>query len=178
MKVNIVLFEPEIPQNTGNIMRTCVGFNMKLHLIRPFGFHLNDKNLQRSAVDYYQYIDYECYDDYEDFKEKNPNANVYYLTRYGKKQITDFNFKEVEGDIFLMFGKESTGIPYDILANNLENCFRIPSSTKIRAFNLANTVAMASHEVMRQLDFPGLEKFEPDELKGKDFLDQFKNESK
>ena len=173
-KVNIVLFEPEIPQNTGNIMRTCVGFGLKLHLIRPFGFHLTDKNLMRSAVDYYQYVDYECYDDWEDFIEKNPNIKLFYLTRYGHKQITDFDFKSIDEDIYLVFGKESTGIPYDILADNIESCFRIPSTGKIRAFNVSNCVAMVSHEVMRQLDFVGLEKEEPDNLKGHDFLDKWK----
>ena len=173
-KVNIVLYEPEIPQNTGNIMRTCVGFGMKLHLIRPLGFHLTDKNLQRSAVDYYQYVDYVCYDDWCDFVSQNKDAKLFYLTRYGHKQITDFKFDKIEEDIFLVFGKESTGIPYDILKDNLDYCFRIPSTDKIRAFNVSNCVAMASHEVMRQLNFLGLFKEEPESLKGADFLDNLK----
>ena len=174
MKVNIVLYCPEIPQNTGNIMRTCVGFNMRLHLIRPLGFHLDEASVRRSCVDYYEYIDYVIYDDWQDFLYKNPNAKLFYLSRYGKKQISDINFKEVNEDIYLVFGKESTGIPYDILANNIDYCFRIPSTDKIRSFNLANTVAMASYEVIKQLDYPGLFKNEPEIYKGKDFLDQFK----
>jgi len=174
MKLNVVLYNPEIPQNTGNIMRTCVGFNIKLHLIRPLGFHLDSNSVKRSCVDYYEYINYVLYDDWSDFLEKNPNIKLFYLSRYGKKQISDFNFKEVNEDIYLVFGKESTGIPYDILANNLDYCFRIPSTNKIRSFNLANTVAMASYEVVRQLDYPGLFKNEPEDFKGPDFLDQFK----
>lgn len=173
MKVNIVLFQPEIPQNTGNIMRTCVGFNMKLHLIRPLGFHLDENHLKRSAVDYYEYVDYTIYDDFEDFKAKNKGA-YFYLTRYGKKQLSDFNFSEVEDDIYLIFGRESTGIPYDILASNLDNCFRIPSTDKIRAFNLSNCVAMCSYEVMKQLDFVGLYKEEPESLKGSNFLEDYR----
>ena len=118
MKLNVVLFEPEIPQNTGNIMRTCVGVNAKLHLIKPLGFQLDEKHLRRSAVDYYEFIEYEVYENYEDFLAKNPNANIYYSTRYGRKPLSSFDFKKVEGDIYLMFGKESAGIPYEILANN------------------------------------------------------------
>lgn len=172
-KINIVLFQPEIPQNTGNIMRTCVGFNMKLHLIRPLGFHLDENHLKRSAVDYYEYVDYEVYDDFSDFKNKN-NGVYFYLTRYGNKQLSDVNFKEVEGDIYLIFGRESTGIPYDILASDLDHCFRIPSTDKIRAFNLSNCVAMSAYEVERQLGFMDLYKEEPDTLKGHDFLTEYR----
>ena len=174
-KINIVLYQPEIPQNTGNIMRTCVGFDMKLHLIRPLGFHLDEKSLKRSTVDYYPYINYQVYDDWNSFKELNPQANLFYLTRYGKKQASDFDFKSVDGDIYLVFGRESTGIPYDILANNLDHCFRIPTTDKIRSLNLSNCVAITSYEVIRQLDYLSLIKHEPDTLKGENFLDQFKD---
>jgi len=172
MKLNIVLYEPEIPQNTGNIMRTCVGFNMKLHLIRPLGFHLNETTLKRSAVDYYEYIDYELYDDWQDFKEKNPGV-YFYSTRYGKRSPDSFDYKSYDQDIYLVFGKESTGIPKELLANNLDYCFRIPSTDKIRSLNLSNCVAIASFEVLRQLGYPDLITHEPDSLKGEDFLDQY-----
>jgi len=172
MKLNIVLFEPEIPQNTGNIMRTCVGFDAKLHLIRPLGFHLDDKHLQRSAVDYFEYLDYEVYDDYNDFLSKN-DGEFFYLSRYGQKNESDFDFTKLDKDIYLVFGRESTGIPYDILADNLDHCFRIPTSDKIRALNVSNCVAIAAYEVCRQLDYLELFKEEPDSLKGHDFLNQF-----
>ena len=113
-RINIVLFQPEIPQNTGNIMRSCVGFNCKLHLIKPLGFKLDEKHLQRSCLDYYEYLDFEVYEDYQDFLNKNPNGVTYYLTRYGHKSPSDINFKEVDSNlpIYIMFGRESTGIPY------------------------------------------------------------------
>ena len=176
MKLNVVLFEPEIPQNTGNIMRTCVGVNAKLHLIKPLGFQLDEKHLRRSAVDYYEFIEYEVYENYDDFLSKNPNANIYYSTRYGHRPLSSFDFKKVEGDIYLMFGKESAGIPYDILANNLETCYRLPTTDKIRSLNLSNCAAISLYEVLRQLDYEGMSIEEPEGYKGANFLDQFKHE--
>ena len=99
MKLNVVLFEPEIPQNTGNIMRTCVGVDAKLHLIKPLGFELDEKHLRRSAVDYYEFIEYEVYENYEDFLSKNPNAHIFYSTRYGHRPLSSFDFKSIKGDI-------------------------------------------------------------------------------
>ena len=176
MKLNVVLFEPEIPQNTGNIMRTCVGVNAKLHLIKPLGFQLDEKHLRRSAVDYYEFIEYEVYENYDDFLNKNPNANIYYSTRYGHRPLSSFDFKKVEGDIYLMFGKESAGIPYDILANNLDTCYRLPTTDKIRSLNLSNCAAISLYEVLRQLDYEGMSIEEPEGYKGANFLDQFKHE--
>ena len=174
MKLNIVLFQPEIPQNTGNIMRTCVGVDAKLHLIKPLGFELDEKHLRRSAVDYYQYIDYEVYEDYADFLTKNPNANIFYSTRYGHRPLSSFDLKKLEGDIYLMFGKESAGIPYDILADNIDTCYRLPTNNKVRSLNLSNCVAVSIFEVLRQFDYEGLSFEEPEDLKGANFLDQFK----
>jgi tRNA (cytidine/uridine-2'-O-)-methyltransferase len=170
--LHIVLFEPEIPQNTGNIMRTCVATGAKLHLIEPLGFRLDEKRLKRSALDYYQYIDYTVYEDYETF-EKNNKGQFFFLTRYGKKTYSDFNFKEIKEDIYLVFGKESTGIEKHILANHMDRCFRIPTTDKVRSINLSNCVALVGYEVLRQLDFPQLFENEPETHKGKDFLDQF-----
>jgi tRNA (cytidine/uridine-2'-O-)-methyltransferase len=170
--LHIVLFEPEIPQNTGNIMRTCVAIGAKLHLIEPLGFKLDEKRLKRSALDYYEYIDYKVYEDYASFEKEN-KGQFFFLTRYGKKTYSDFSFKEVKEDIYLVFGKESTGIEKHILANHLDRCFRIPTTDKVRSINLSNCVALVGYEVLRQLDFPQLFTHEPETHKGKDFLLQF-----
>jgi len=173
MRLNVILFQPEIPQNTGNIMRTCVGVGAKLHLIKPLGFSLDEKHLRRSAVDYYQYIDYQVYEDFNDFLEKNPNITIYYSTRYGHKPLSSYDLTKVDGDIYLMFGCESKGIPYEILANNLDTCFRLPTNDLVRSLNLSNCVAVAIFEALRQFDYLDLLKEEPDTLKGANFLDQF-----
>ena len=173
MKLNVVLYNPEIPQNTGNIMRTCVGVNAKLHLIEPLGFSLDEKHLKRSALDYYEHLNYEVYPSYEDFKKKNP-GKYFFLTRYGQKPLSSFSFKEIEEDVYLVFGKESTGIPYELLADNLDACFRFPTTDKIRSLNLSNCCAIALFEVLRQYDYFDLLTHEPNSFKGEDFLLQFK----
>lgn len=173
MDLNIVLFEPEIPQNTGNIMRTCVGIGAKLHLIKPLGFSLDEKYLKRSALDYIKDLSYTLYENYTDFESKN-KGTYFFLTRYGKKTYSDFDYTKIESPIYLIFGKESTGVDRKILADHLDTCYRIPTTDKIRSLNLSNCVALVSFEVLRQTDFEGLYKSEPETLKGKDFLDQFK----
>jgi tRNA (cytidine/uridine-2'-O-)-methyltransferase len=172
--LNIVLFEPEIPQNTGNIMRTCVGIDAVLHLIKPLGFSLQDKYLRRSGLDYLDKLKYIVYDDYNDFKAKN-SGDFFFLTRYGKKCYSDINYKNYSENIYLVFGKESTGIDKKILGENIDNCYRIPTSSNVRSLNLSNCVAICAFEYLRQFDFFDLSKFEPDSKKGKDFLDQFKD---
>ena len=167
--INIVLFEPEIPQNTGNIMRTCAGTDTKLHLIGPLGFSLNDKYIKRSGVNYIDNCDYTIYDDYEDFLGKNPNGEFYYLTRYGKKPHSSQDFSDRNKNIYLVFGKESTGIDKKILKDNLDKCLRIPINDKIRALNLSNCVALVLYEVLRQQDYPNLSKVETQ--KGENFLE-------
>ena len=166
--INIVLFEPEIPQNTGNIMRTCAGTYTKLHLIKPLGFSLDDKYLKRSGVNYIEHCDYTVYEDFEDFLEKNNEGEFYFLTRYGKKPHSDFDFSDREKNIYLVFGKESTGIPKEILSKHLDRCLRIPINSNIRALNLSNCVALVLFEVLRQQDYPNLSKVET--IKGEDFL--------
>lgn len=170
--IHIVLFEPEIPQNTGNIMRTCVAIGAKLHLIEPLGFRLDEKTLKRSALDYLEHLDYEVYDNYETFARAN-TGTFFFLTRYGEKTYSDINFKEIKDDIYLVFGRESTGIDKTILAEHLDQCYRIPTTDKVRSINLSNCVALVSYEVLRQLDFPNLYREEPEIFKGKDFLKQF-----
>lgn len=173
MELNIVLFEPEIPQNTGNIMRTCVGINAKLHLIKPLGFSLDEKYLKRSALDYIKDLNYTIYENYQDFSTKN-HGQYFFLTRYGKKTYSEIDYTKIEQPIYLIFGKESTGVDRTILAAHMDTCYRIPTTDKIRSLNLSNAVALVAFEVMRQVDFEGLHKYEPETLKGKDFLDQFK----
>lgn len=167
--INIVLFEPEIPQNTGNIMRTCAGTNAKLHLIKPLGFKLDDKSVKRSGVNYIEHCDYKVYENIEEFFDKN-KGTYYFLTRYGTKSHTSFDYSNKEENIYLIFGKESTGIPKEILKNHLDNCMRIPINDNIRALNLSNSVAIMLFEVLRQQDYPNLLKY--DTFKGKDYLNE------
>lgn len=172
MKINVVLYHPEIPQNTGNIMRSCVGFNAKLHLIKPLGFTLDEKHLRRSCVDYFDYLNYEVYEDFDDFKKKNP-GKYYFLTRYGHKSPSVINFKESDDqDVYLIFGAESTGIAYDILKDNLDDCYRIPTTDKVRSLNLSNCAAIMLFLASEQLnDSSIVYKEEPDTMKGHDFID-------
>lgn len=165
--INVVLFEPEIPQNTGNIMRTCAGTDTKLHLIKPLGFSLDEKYIKRSSVNYLENCDYEVYENWDDFKSKN-EGEYYYFTRYGNKPHTEFDFSNKDDNIYLIFGKESTGIPKSILKNDLKRCMRIPINKNIRALNLSNCVAIALFEVLRQQDY--LDLLRDDPFKGKDYL--------
>ena len=165
--LNIVLFEPEIPENTGNIMRTCAATGAKLHLIRPLGFRLDQSSIKRSGVNYIDKVEYTLYDDYEDFCEKN-QGEYYFMTRYGKKPHSEFNYTDKSKNIYLIFGKESTGIPKEILRDNLDRCIRIPSTDNVRSLNLSNCVAIVLYEVLRQQDYLDLCRVEP--FKGEDWL--------
>ncbi|MDY0278116.1 MAG: tRNA (cytidine(34)-2'-O)-methyltransferase [Acholeplasma sp.] len=171
-KIEIVLFNPEIPQNTGNIMRTCVALGLKLHLIEPLGFKIDDTKLRRSALDYYDYINYEIHKSFDEFKQKNP-GEYYYFTRYGTNNYSKIDFKEQDITKYLIFGSESFGIDRNILAHNLESCYRIPTTDKVRSLNLSNSVAIVTYEAMRQNSFFDLETNEPNTLKGKDFLKNY-----
>ena len=167
--INVVLYEPEIPQNTGNIMRTCVATNSKLHLIKPLGFKLDDNHMRRCAVNYIENLNYEVYENFEDFKSKNIGT-YYYLTRYGKKPHTSFDYSNKDENIYLIFGKESTGIPKEILKEDLDHCMRIPMTDKVRALNVSNSVAIMVYEVLRQQDYRDLLRTEP--FKGEDYLER------
>ena len=167
--INVVLFEPEIPGNTGNIMRTCAGTDVKLHLIKPLGFSLEDKYIKRSGVNYIEHCDYKVYENFEDFKSQNKGI-YYYLTRYGNKPHTSFDYSNKDEKIYLIFGKESTGIPKEILKDDLEHCMRIPMNSNIRALNLSNSVAIMVYEVLRQRNYPDLLFEEP--FKGADYLEK------
>lgn len=165
--INVVLFEPEIPQNTGNIMRTCSAFNMQLHLIEPLGFILDDKHLKRSAMDYINDLKYYIYPNFDDFASKNDGDYVFF-SRYGMKTFDTCDFKIFNKDIYLIFGKESTGIPKPILKNHLDNTYRLPMREDARSLNLSNCVAIGAYECLRQVGFGNLS---PNEvIKGKDWL--------
>ena len=151
--MNIVLHEPEIPANTGNIGRTCTATGTSLHLIRPLGFHINDKMLKRAGMDYWDKLDVHYYDDFEDFLEKNPGAKIYMATTKSKQCYTDVQY---EKDCFIMFGKESAGIPEEILVDNEDTCIRIPMIGDIRSLNLSNSVAIVLYEALRQGDFASM----------------------
>lgn len=165
--INIVLYEPEIPQNTGNIMRTCVATGAKLHLIEPLGFKVDDKTVKRCGVNYIDKLEYKIYKNFDEFLNQN-EGEYYFFTRYGKKPHTDFDFTDTTKDIYLIFGKESTGIPKEKLRNHLDRCMRLPTTADVRALNLSNCVAIATYEVLRQQDYPNLLKTEPH--KGEDWL--------
>ena len=165
--LNIVLFEPEIPENTGNIMRTCAATGAKLHLIRPLGFRLDQSSIKRSGVNYIDKVDYTLYDDYEDFCSKN-DGEYYFMTRYGKKAHSEFDYSDKSKNIYLIFGKESTGIPKEILRDKINRCIRIPSTDNVRSLNLSNCVAIVLYEVLRQQDYLDLSRVEP--FKGEDWL--------
>lgn len=148
--LNIVLLEPEMPANTGNIGRTCVAANTRLHLIEPLGFRINDKMLKRAGLDYWDKLDVTVYDNYQDFFDRNPGAKVYMATTKAPKVYTDIQY---EPDCYIMFGKESAGIPENILLENQENCMRIPMVGEIRSLNLSNSVAIVLYEALRQNHF-------------------------
>ena len=165
--INVVLYEPEIPGNTGNIMRTCVATNTKLHLIKPLGFSLDESYIKRSGANYIKDCNYTLYESWDDFKSKN-NGVFYYLTRYGKKPHTSFDYSNKNENIYLVFGKESSGLPLDILKDDLNNCLRIPMTKKVRALNLSNCAAIMIYEVLRQQDYLDLLTKEP--FKGEDYI--------
>ena len=151
--INIVLYEPEMPANTGNIGRTCVATDTRLHLIEPLGFMINDKMLKRAGLDSWDKLDVRIYDNFEDFLVKNPGARIYMATTKAARSYTDVQY---EDDCYIMFGKESAGIPEEILQKYQDTAIRIPMWGEIRSLNLSNSVAIVLYEALRQNDFMGL----------------------
>lgn len=151
--MNIVLLEPEIPANTGNIGRTCVATGTRLHLIEPMGFNLSEKEIKRAGLDYWSQLDVTVYENYQDFLDKNPNAKIYMATTKAQHSYTHV---EYDPDSYIMFGKESAGIPEEILVENKENTIRIPMVGDIRSLNLSNSVAIILYEALRQNNFEGM----------------------
>ncbi|MFI3283861.1 MAG: tRNA (cytidine(34)-2'-O)-methyltransferase [Erysipelotrichaceae bacterium] len=164
--IHIVLYQPEIPQNTGNIMRTCVATGSKLHLIKPLGFSLDENKIRRSGMDYREHLDMQVYDNFDCFLEQNKGCFCF-ITRYGNKPPSSMDFKDEE-EVYLIFGKESTGIPKEILRMYPEHLARLPMVKDARSLNLSNCVAICTYEVLRQKDYNGLSSEEF--IKGNDWL--------
>lgn len=171
--LHIVLYQPEIPANTGNIMRTCKACGATLHIIGPLSFSLDDKSLKRAGMDYREGLTYHYYENYEAFLKVHAHADLFYITRYGTKNYALQNFESIEHSYYVMFGRESTGIPHDILRQNPDRCLRIPMVASARSLNLSNCVALVAYEVLRQQKFYGLSTLET--IKGADFLEKEKH---
>lgn len=152
--MNIILHQPEIPANTGNIGRTCVATGTSLHLIEPLGFRLDEKSIKRAGMDYWQHLDLHTYVNFEEFKEKHPDAKIWMATTKAKHVYSDVKFGP---DDFIMFGKESAGIPEEILVNYEETCIRIPMLEQIRSLNLSNSAAIVLYEALRQQNFASMQ---------------------
>lgn len=151
--INIVLVEPEIPMNTGNIARTCAATRSRLHLIRPLGFSISDSAVKRAGLDYWHMVDLVVYDDLDDFYVNNAGADIHYITTKAPRPYTEAVFND---GCFLVFGKETKGLPEPLLVDNYDRCLRIPMYEQARSLNLANSAAIVTYEALRQLGFPGL----------------------
>lgn len=158
MKINVVMVEPEIPQNTGNIARTCAAIGAKLHLVHPLGFEINDKYLKRAGLDYWDKLEIEEHNSLDEFLEKyNPDKNnMFFASTKSQKTYVDVNYNEME-EVFVLFGKETKGLPEDLLKKHMEKCIRIPMREELRSLNLSNSVAIIVYEILRQVEFDGLE---------------------
>ena len=166
--IHVVLYRPEKPQNTGNIMRTCVAIHACLHIIGPLSFSIDSKDLKRVGMDYIEDLTMYYYPTYEDFIKKYPSQDIYYITRYADRVYSSFDFSDPVKDIFVMFGRESTGIPHDILREHPDRLLRLPMVPEARSLNLSNCVAIIVYEILRQQKFPNLATSEA--IKGEDFL--------
>lgn len=153
--INIVMVEPEIPQNTGNVARTCAATGARLHLVGPMGFKIDDKKLKRAGLDYWKYLDITYYDSIEEFFKKN-SGQFFYFTTKARKVYSEVAYPD---NCYLLFGKETKGLPEELLLKNKENCVRLPMIGQARSLNLSNTVAVATYEVLRQWNFPQLQNF-------------------
>ncbi|MFJ7638824.1 tRNA (uridine(34)/cytosine(34)/5-carboxymethylaminomethyluridine(34)-2'-O)-methyltransferase TrmL [Peribacillus sp. NPDC097264] len=157
MAIHVVLYQPQIPANTGNIARTCAGTDSHLHLIRPLGFSTDDKQLKRAGLDYWEHVKIHYYDSLEEFFEKNAGGAFYYLTKFGEQPHTTFDYSDQESEIYFIFGRETTGLPKELIKENMDRCLRIPMTDKIRSLNLSNTAAILIYEALRQQDYRDLE---------------------
>ncbi|KSU84013.1 tRNA (cytidine/uridine-2'-O-)-methyltransferase [Fictibacillus enclensis] len=156
MGLHVVLYQPLIPANTGNIARTCAGTGTSLHLIRPLGFSTDDKQLKRAGLDYWEHVNVHYYDSLEELFERFPEGLFYYITKFGKQRYTDMDYSVPARDHFFVFGRETTGLPDELLKANEEYCFRLPMNDNIRSLNLSNTAAILIYEALRQQGFPAL----------------------
>jgi tRNA (cytidine/uridine-2'-O-)-methyltransferase len=153
MAIHVVLYQPEIPSNTGNIARTCAATDTVLHLIRPLGFSTDDKMLKRAGLDYWEFVNIVYYDSFDEFFEKNQGGEFFYLTKFGEKPHSAFDYSDVTRDYYFVFGKETTGLPKEVRENNQDRCLRIPMTDNVRSLNLSNTAAILVYEALRQQDY-------------------------
>lgn len=156
MALHVVLYQPEIPANTGNIARSCAATNTTLHLIRPLGFSTDDKMLKRAGLDYWEFVNVAFHDSLDELSEKYPDGEFFYLTKFGEQPHTAFDYSDAEKDYFFIFGRETTGLPKDVIKANMDRCLRIPMTDDVRSLNLANTAAVLIYEVLRQQNYPSL----------------------
>ncbi|MBM7571629.1 tRNA (cytidine/uridine-2'-O-)-methyltransferase [Aquibacillus albus] len=154
--VHVVLYQPEIPANTGNIARTCLATNTSLHLIRPLGFSTEDKMLRRAGLDYWHDVDINYYDSLEEMYQKYPKGQFFYIENFGTKYYTDFDFSDSDEELFFVFGRETNGIPKELLEGKEDRCLRVHMTDKVRSLNLSNTAAIIIYDVLKQQNFPGL----------------------
>jgi tRNA (cytidine/uridine-2'-O-)-methyltransferase len=156
LSIHVVLYQPEIPSNTGNIARTCAATNTTLHLIRPLGFSTDDKMLKRAGLDYWEFVTIVYYDSLDEFFEKNVGGEFFFLTKFGHKPHSSFDYSDLNKDYYFLFGRETTGLPKDVIANNMDNSLRIPMTENVRSLNLSNTAAILIYEALRQQNYPNL----------------------
>ncbi|MCI1590834.1 tRNA (uridine(34)/cytosine(34)/5-carboxymethylaminomethyluridine(34)-2'-O)-methyltransferase TrmL [Heyndrickxia oleronia] len=154
--IHVVLYQPEIPANTGNIARTCAATDTKLHLIKPLGFSTDDKMLKRAGLDYWHHVNITYYDSLDEFFSKNANGEFFYIETFGEKPHSAFDYSDVNKEYYFMFGKETTGLPKDLLVNNKDHFLRIPMNDNVRSLNLSNTAAILVYEALRQQGYPHL----------------------
>ena len=157
MPINVVLYQPEIPSNTGNIGRTCVATNTTLHLIKPLGFSTDDKMLRRAGLDYWKLLNGVYHESLEDFLEYSQGGAYYLLTKFGQKPHTTFDYSDVDEEIFFIFGKETTGLPDWFKEKYMDTALRIPMTDKVRSLNLSNTAAILIYEALRQQGYPNIQ---------------------
>jgi len=156
MAIHVVMYQPEIPQNTGNISRTCAATHSVLHLIRPLGFSTDDKQLKRAGLDYWEFVDVRYHDSLEELWEKHPEGVFYYITKYGEQYPSQIDLSDVEQDYFFVFGRETKGLPLEVIDANTERCIRLPQSNLVRSLNVSNTAAIIVYEALRQQGYAGL----------------------
>jgi tRNA (cytidine/uridine-2'-O-)-methyltransferase len=156
LSIHVVLYQPQIPSNTGNIARTCAGTDTTLHLIRPLGFSTDDKMLKRAGLDYWEFVNIVYYDSLDEFYEKNAGGEFFYITKFGQKPYSSFNFTNLNQDYYFIFGRETTGLPKEVIERNKEVSLRIPMNDNIRSLNLSNTAAILIYEALRQQDYRNL----------------------
>jgi tRNA (cytidine/uridine-2'-O-)-methyltransferase len=156
MGLHVVMYQPENPANTGNIARSCAATNTTLHLIRPLGFSTDDKMLKRAGLDYWEFVNVMYYDSLDELFSKYPGGEFFYLTKFGQQPHTTFDYRDVHKDYFFVFGRETTGLPKDLIQSNMDRCLRIPMTEHVRSLNLSNTAAILIYEALRQQNYPSL----------------------